>query len=72
MIKLLSKTARYAFSTPSTWANAELHKPNFGESQTVTLIPGIGIGPEITRIYLLIQDLFLTSLRLRMFQSSLK
>jgi len=54
MIKLLSKTTRYAFSTPSTWANAELHKPNFGETQTVTLIPGIGIGPEITRIYLLI------------------
>jgi hypothetical protein len=72
MIKLLSKPTRYFFSTPSTWANAELHKPNFGETQTVTLIPGIGIGPEITRIYLLIQDLFSMSLKLQTFQSSLK
>ncbi len=45
MINLISKTTRYVFSTPSTWANAELHKPNFGETQIVTLIPGIGIGP---------------------------
>ena len=45
MNRLLSKASRYCFSTPSTWLNAELHKPNFGETQTVTLIPGIGIGP---------------------------
>jgi len=45
MIKLLNKTTQYCFTISSTWANAELHKPNFGDIQTVTLIPGIGIGP---------------------------
>jgi len=35
----------------ATWYNAELHKPSFAEIQKVTLIPGIGIGPEITRSY---------------------
>jgi isocitrate dehydrogenase (NAD+) len=30
------------------WTNTQLHKPAEGTVRTVTLIPGIGIGPEIT------------------------
>jgi hypothetical protein len=50
MIRLLQQT-KYTLTHTSTWFNAELHKPTFGETQTVTLIPGIGIGPEITSKY---------------------
>lgn len=46
MFRLLQGGFRYG--TKATWYNAELHKPSFGEVQSVTLIPGIGIGPEIT------------------------
>jgi isocitrate dehydrogenase (NAD+) len=51
MLRLLTKTQRLTYSATSTWFQAELHKPNYGAAQTVTLIPGIGIGPEITRIF---------------------
>ena len=34
MIKLFHKTTKYCFSISSTWANAELHKPNFGDIHT--------------------------------------
>ena len=47
-MKLRTFSKIYAFSHKATWYNAELHKPSFGEFQKVTLIPGIGIGPEIT------------------------
>ena len=49
MLRILNKTNRFFVSNKSSWFNAEPHKPNFGETQNVTLIPGIGIGPEITK-----------------------
>lgn len=48
----LVRLQQYAFTSNSIWATAELHKPEYGRHQSVTLIPGIGIGPEITRINL--------------------
>jgi len=50
-MRLLTRTNRYLMNIKATWYNAELHKPSFAEIQKVTLIPGIGIGPEITRSY---------------------
>jgi predicted Rdx family selenoprotein len=47
-MRLRSFCSIYSFGHKATWYNAELHKPSFGELQKVTLIPGIGIGPEIT------------------------
>lgn len=47
-MKILARCPLFNFGTKATWYNAELHKPSFGEVQKVTLIPGIGIGPEIT------------------------
>jgi len=47
-MKILARSHMLRFGTKATWYNAELHKPSFGEVQKVTLIPGIGIGPEIT------------------------
>jgi len=38
----------FKFSLKASWANAEVHRPFDGKVQNVTLIPGIGIGPEIT------------------------
>lgn len=32
----------------STWTSTYIQKPGAGKIQTVTLIPGYGIGPEIT------------------------
>lgn len=49
-MRLLVGSSAFRFGTKATWYNAELHKPSFGEIQKVTLIPGIGIGPEITSI----------------------
>lgn len=51
MLSLLTKAQRHSFSAAATWFQAELHKPHYGTAQTVTLIPGIGIGPEITRTF---------------------
>ncbi len=45
MLRILNKANRFLVSNKSSWFNAEPHKPNFGETQNVTLIPGIGIGP---------------------------
>lgn len=50
MLRFLNTTNRYLLGSKATWFNAEPHKPSFGETQSVTLIPGIGIGPEITSI----------------------
>lgn len=48
MRKALLRLQQQAFGTNSLWATAELHRPEYGQHQSVTLIPGIGIGPEIT------------------------
>lgn len=55
MLRILNKANRFLVSNKSSWFNAEPHKPNFGETQNVTLIPGIGIGPEITSTTLFTQ-----------------
>lgn len=48
MLRNLVRLQQQAFSSNSIWATAELHRPEYGQRQSVTLIPGIGIGPEIT------------------------
>lgn len=48
-MRLLTNQLAFKLGHKATWYNAELHKPSFGETQRVTLISGIGIGPEITR-----------------------
>ena len=35
----------FSFSSRGIWATAQLHRPENGKQQSVTLIPGIGIGP---------------------------
>jgi len=45
MIRNLVRFQQQAFSKNSIWATAELHRPEYGQHQHVTLIPGIGIGP---------------------------
>ena len=47
-MRLLTRSNLFHLGHKATWYNAELHKPSFGEVQRVTLISGIGIGPEIT------------------------
>ena len=46
-----AKFHQYFFSTKGIWATAQPHRPEYGVHQTVTLIPGIGIGPEITSTF---------------------
>lgn len=42
-------TTLNCFSTVrGIWATAQPHRPEYGKYHNVTLIPGIGIGPEIT------------------------
>jgi len=45
MLRLLSQTNTFGFLTKANWALAEVHRPFHGKTQSVTLIPGIGIGP---------------------------
>ena len=45
MIKVFSKLQQYTFSTRGLWATAQPHPPEAGKQKSVTLIPGIGIGP---------------------------
>lgn len=54
MRKALLKLQQQAFASNSIWATAELHRPEYGKHQSVTLIPGIGIGPEITGNHIII------------------
>lgn len=51
MRRAFVKLQQQAFGSNSIWATAELHRPEYGRRQSVTLIPGIGIGPEITGNY---------------------
>lgn len=57
-MRLLSKSNIFKLGHKATWYNAELHKPSFGETQRVTLISGIGIGPEITSNNHMIQNVY--------------
>jgi hypothetical protein len=34
-----------------SWATTQLHRPKEGTTKRVTLIPGIGIGPEIASTF---------------------
>lgn len=49
LMRTLLRLPKFAYGQAS-FLNAEVHKPSFGEVQKVTLIPGIGIGPEIARM----------------------
>jgi len=71
-MRILARNSKLRFGTKATWYNAELHKPNFGEVQKVTLIPGIGIGPEITSNGKNIKNAFWKFLKLPMFLSNSK
>lgn len=48
MLRFTNILPAFKFSLKASWANAEVHRPFDGKVQNVTLIPGIGIGPEIT------------------------
>ena len=51
MLKFTNILPVFRHGLKANWANAEVHKPFEGKVQSVTLIPGIGIGPEITSKY---------------------
>jgi predicted Rdx family selenoprotein len=48
MLRFANTLPLFRFGLKASWANAEVHRPFDGKVQNVTLIPGIGIGPEIT------------------------
>jgi hypothetical protein len=48
MLRFTNILPLFRFGAKPSWANAEVHHPFDGQVQRVTLIPGIGIGPEIT------------------------
>lgn len=48
MLRFTNILPVFRYGLKASWANAEVHKPFDGKVQNVTLIPGIGIGPEIT------------------------
>lgn len=52
MLRFTNILPVFRYGIKASWANAEVHKPFDGKVQSVTLIPGIGIGPEITSKYL--------------------
>lgn len=52
MLRFTNILPVFRYGIKASWANAEVHKPFDGKVQNVTLIPGIGIGPEITSSYL--------------------
>ncbi len=62
-MKLLTPKNLFRLGNKATWYNAELHKPSLGEAKRVTLISGIGIGPEITSTYVLMKNAFWMYLR---------
>jgi hypothetical protein len=62
-MRLLTRSSLFQLGHKATWYNAELHKPSFGEVQRVTLISGIGIGPEITSKHIVMQSVFWMSSR---------
>jgi predicted Rdx family selenoprotein len=65
MLRFTNILPVFRYGLKASWANAEVHKPFDGKVQNVTLIPGIGIGPEITSSYL-----FKLRLCIRSFSSS--
>ena len=48
MLRFTNTLPLFRYGLKASWANAEVHRPFDGKVQNVTLIPGIGIGPEIT------------------------
>ncbi len=48
MLRFTNTLPLFRYGLKASWANAEVHRPFDGKVQSVTLIPGIGIGPEIT------------------------
>jgi hypothetical protein len=48
MLRFTNIVPVFRYGLKANWANAEVHRPFDGKVQNVTLIPGIGIGPEIT------------------------
>ncbi len=71
MLRFTNILPAFKFSLKASWANAEVHRPFDGKVQNVTLIPGIGIGPEITSKKLFKpQALSWMFLKLLMFQSN--
>lgn len=48
MLRFVNTLPVFRFGLKASWANAEVHRPFEGKVQNVTLLPGIGIGPEIT------------------------
>lgn len=52
MLRFTNTLPLFRYGLKASWANAEVHKPFDGKVQNVTLIPGIGIGPEITSNFL--------------------
>lgn len=48
MLRFTNIIPVFRYGLKANWANAEVHRPFDGKVQSVTLIPGIGIGPEIT------------------------
>ena len=48
MRRVFANLQQFKFSTRPIWATAQPHRPEAGVRQHITLIPGIGIGPEIT------------------------
>lgn len=52
MLRFTNTLPLFRYGLKASWANAEVHRPFDGKVQNVTLIPGIGIGPEITSNFL--------------------
>ena len=52
MLRFTNTLPLFTYGLKANWANAEVHRPFDGKVQNVTLIPGIGIGPEITSSFL--------------------
>ncbi len=48
MLRFTNILPIFKYSVKPNWATAEVHRPSNGQIQNVTLLPGIGIGPEIT------------------------
>lgn len=44
-MKVLNNFKSFKFSSQGIWATAQLHRPETDTKKSVTLIPGIGIGP---------------------------
>lgn len=45
MLRFTNILTIYKYTSRPIWAQAEVHRPFDGKLQSITLIPGIGIGP---------------------------